>query len=739
MNLFENLNPKQYEAITHTDGPLLILAGAGSGKTRVLTTRMAYLLAEKGASPFNLFAVTFTNKAAGEMKERVEKIIGPAARDMVVSTFHSACLRILRRHAGEIGYSSDFTIYDDGDQQQLINQCLDELKINSKMFHPRAVAANINRAKNNCIFAKDFPTDGLDFFSERIALIYPLYQKKLLQNQAMDFGDLILNMVQLFEKAPHVLEHYQSRFTHLHVDEYQDTNRTQYRLLTLLAAKHRNLCVVGDDDQSIYKFRGAEIKNILDFQKDYPDAHIVRLEQNYRSTGRILAAASAVVAKNSQRMGKTLWTENPEGEPVCLFQGLTEKDEAAFVVDEIEKRKRDSDLRYQDIAIFYRTNAQSRVFEDELKRKRIPYVLIGGTKFYDRQEIKDTLAYLRLLLNPADSISLKRVINVPARGIGKTTFEKLEAVSNQREVSMWRVLSEMQLAKTGMPYDASLIPTGNISPATQNKLTGFASLIQSLKSDSLSMPLIDFIRHFYEKSGLWKALEDENTIEAQARLENLEEFVNVVSEYVLQTENPTLDGFLDQAALVSSIDETDKDADRLPMMTLHLAKGLEFPVVFMVGLEEGLFPHSRSLNSEEDIEEERRLCYVGMTRAREKLHISFVRERKLFGSSQFNIPSRFLEEIPSEYLEQRSVKPKSQFTFNPPVKKEIERDYSFDQRDEDEINPFRRGVKVKHPVFGVGTIQSTEGSSQEQKLTIAFANGQSKKLLTKYANLEILR
>lgn len=729
--MLSKLNPKQREAVEHTEGPLLILAGAGSGKTRVLTYRMAYLMAEKGIDPFRLLAVTFTNKAAFEMKTRVEKLLGLSiARDIWVMTFHSACLRILRRHKEDLGYSSDFTIYDDYDQLQVINQCLDELGLNPKMFHPKAVSYRINQAKHNAVTAEDYPSDGLDFFEEKVAKIYPLYQQKLRLNQAMDFGDLILNVLVLFRQRPAVLTYYQERFSYIHVDEYQDTNRCQYELIKLLSQSHRNLCVVGDDDQSIYRFRGAEIRNILDFQKDYPEAHVVRLEQNYRSTRHILKAASSVVAKNRDRMGKTLWTENTEGEKLTLFQGLTEKDEASFVVGEIIKER--AKRPYSEMVIFYRTHAQSRPFEDELRRNRIPYVIIGGMKFYERQEIKDILAYLKILVNPADALSLKRVINVPARGIGKTTFEKLEAEASSQKKSLWDVL-------TGLKTQG----LASLSGATVNKLLQFINLIQELSQKRKEIDLVDFMAHLYEATGYWKMLEEEQTIEAQGRMENLEEFVNVISEYARAVEAPTLEGFLDQASLASDADENTSE-DKLPLMTLHLAKGLEFPVVFMVGLEEGLFPHSRSLDTREDIEEERRLCYVGMTRAQEKLTLSFVRERRLFGSNQYNLPSRFLEEIPEDLLDRRGMSYKAYAQEAEEEDGGYTVDYSYDQSVSEvapsrrSLSPFRRGAKVRHPVFGVGTIRALEGEEEGAKLTIAFSNGQIKKILAKYANLEMM-
>ncbi len=733
--MLSQLNPIQREAVEHTEGPLLILAGAGSGKTRVLTCRMAHLIREKKVKPWNLFAVTFTNKAAQEMKMRVGKLLGSAVHEMWVSTFHSASLRILRSHAGEMGYKTDFTIYDDKEQLQLIHQCFEELKINPQSFNPKVVAHRINEAKHNGISTTDFERMNSDFFGERVALVYSLYQKKLNTNQAMDFGDLILNTVLLFKTKPAILSHYQNFFSHLHVDEYQDTNRSQYELIHLLGATHRNVCVVGDDDQSIYKFRGAEIKNILDFQKDYPEAHVVRLEQNYRSTQNILKAASTVVAKNSRRMGKTLWTDNAVGESLTLFQAEGEQQEAAFIVEKIIEHKK-AGTSYLNQAIFYRTNAQSRPFEDELRKRAIPYLIIGGTKFYDRLEIKDILAYLKLLVNPADSISLKRVINVPPRGIGKTTMEKLEAVAAQNQLSVWEILSTPDFLS-------------DFSAGTLSKLRQFTELIQTLDSERKQISLIDFMTTLFDKTGYWKMLKDEKTVEAESRLENLEEFVNVIEEHVRQNnENATLESFLDQAALISDLDKYEPDADRLPLMTFHLAKGLEFPVVYMVGMEEGLFPHSRSLASDDDLEEERRLCYVGMTRAMEKLTISFARRRRIFGTEQFHLPSRFLEEIPEELLDVVEP-PRSSFPrINDEYDSSSSIDDDYDQRSDEEKmsqkiqrsiqSAYARGARVRHPVFGMGIVRSCEGEKGNEKLTISFENGVLKKILVKYANLAVL-
>lgn len=734
--MLHQLNPQQLEAVEYTDGPLLILAGAGSGKTRVLTHRIAHLIAGKHLAPDRILAVTFTNKAADEMKTRVWKLLddGGSPR-MWVSTFHSACLRILRRHAPLLGYKNEFTIYDDTDQLRLIETCLGEFGSSFQTVSPRLFSSRINQAKNEAVVPAEFTASGQgDYLLEKISALYPLYQKKLLENQAMDFGDLLLNTLVLLREHPEVLRFYQHHFSHIHVDEYQDTNRCQYLLLNLLAEGHRNLCVVGDDDQSIYRFRGADIRNILDFQKDYPETKVVRLEQNYRSTGMILKAASGVVSHNRKRLGKTLWTSSPEGEKVTLFQGETERDEAQFVVSEISALRKD--LRLGEIAIFYRTHAQSRVLEDEFRKAKIPYAIFGGVEFYGREEIRDILAYLRLLVNPDDSISLKRVINVPRRGIGKTTLDRLESLANRFGKSLWQSL-EWVTGEQGFasPEAASLLNREGLK-----KLKPFVDLIRQLREKKGEMPLVKFLMHLYEATAYWKMWEEQKTAESQGRLENLEEFVNVVSDYAKEAEAPTLEGFLDQSSLMSGIDELKTAEEKVPMMTFHLAKGLEFPAVFMVGMEEGLFPHNRSLESEEEVEEERRLCYVGITRAQKKLHLSYVSQRSLFGSYQYNDPSRFLAEIPDSCLA----------TVNQTVTgRRLEAGLRIDRSEgqgswveEDQSaegsSPFRRGLRVRHPVFGVGEIRACELHTDGAKLTIAFTLGGVKKILSKYANLTIL-
>lgn len=720
--MLSQLNPKQREAVEHTDGPLLILAGAGSGKTRVLTHRIAHLIARKRISPDRILAVTFTNKAADEMKTRVWKLLddGGSPR-MWVSTFHSACLRILRGHAPLLGYKNEFTIYDDTDQLKLIESCIADLGPSFQTLSARLFASRINQAKNEAVVPSAFASAVAgDFLLEKAAALYPLYQKKLLENQAMDFGDLLLNTLILLQGRPEVLRHYRNFFSHIHVDEYQDTNRCQYLLLNLLAEGHRNLCVVGDDDQSIYRFRGADIRNILDFQKDYPEAKVVRLEQNYRSTGLILKAASGIVSYNRKRLGKTLWTENPEGGKLTLFHGESEKEEAQFVVSEIVCLRRE--CRLDECAIFYRTHAQSRILEDELRKAKIPYAIYGGVEFYGREEVKDILAYLRLLVNPDDSISLKRIINVPRRGIGRMTIDRFENEAARLGKSLWQTLETPSI----------------LSSESFKKLRPFVDLIRALRTRKGEMPLVEFLMHLYEATGTWKMWEEQKTIESEGRLENLEEFVNVVSEYAREAESPTLEGFLDQSSLMSGIDELKNAEEKVPMMTFHLAKGLEFPAVFMVGMEEGLFPHSRSLESEEEVEEERRLCYVGVTRAQKRLFLSLASQRSLFGSFQYNEPSRFLSEIPPSCL--TVVKPKGRrFWGDSQIdRSEAQTSWEEETQSRERESAFRRGLRVRHPVFGVGEIRACEPHSEGDKLTIAFATGGVKKILSKYANLTIL-
>lgn len=738
------LNTKQEEAVIHNEGPLLVLAGAGSGKTRVLTQRIMRLIQE-GVSPYRIFAVTFTNKAAKEMKDRVVRDLGPSTNDLWISTFHSSCLRILRRHAEAINYQKQFAIYDDTDQKTLIKKICAGMNLSETMFKPQLVQFHINQAKNSGHTPDEFPTHG-DFILGKVQEVYKAYQDELRRNQAMDFGDLILNALLLFRNHPEILSEYQNRFLYVMVDEYQDTNVTQYRLIRALSDKWKNVFVVGDDDQSIYKFRGAEIRNILDFQKDFPNAKIVRLEQNYRSTQNILNAANAVIRGNKKRMGKELWTENNNGDLISLYCGPTDRDEARFVADQIKALRDEFSLR--NMAIFYRVNAQSRSLEDELRKAGIPHKIYGGTRFYDRQEIKDTLAYLRVLVNPADSVSLKRVINVPARGLGKTTLDKLDEVATRQDVSFWEILDS--LCRGGFetrPYDIDALA---FNAGTISKLKSFVALIQKVKTALTEMPLDEFLPYLYEQTGYWNMLVQEKSIEAQGRQENLTEFVNVIDDYLHTAEEPSLEGFLDQVSLVSDLDGQTEDSDFVTLMTVHLAKGLEFDVVFVVGMEEGLFPHARSLDRPDELEEERRLCYVGMTRAKKKLFLNLATERRLFGTPQYNFPSRFLKEMPEDLLdaihhahEGMGGRPVYRQTArNPSFQSPIKRvaspgrsiDFSYSQDD----YPVQPGTRVRHAVFGDGKVEAYEGQSDNLKVTVRFQSGVQKKLIFKHAHLQVL-
>jgi DNA helicase-2/ATP-dependent DNA helicase PcrA len=642
-DLLAGLNEPQRAAVVHRDGPLLVLAGAGSGKTRVLTHRIAHLVQAGDVRPDQILAITFTNKAAGEMRERVERIVGGGrAQSMWLMTFHSACARILRAEALRLGYTSGFTIYDSADSQRLIRQCMEAHEVDAKRFPPRMIQSLISRAKNQLMNAASYEQKVDGIVDEVVAAVYKTYERRLRAMNAMDFDDLLLCCVELFETFPDVLDRYQKVFQHILVDEYQDTNAVQYRWVELLAREHRNLVVVGDDDQSIYGFRGADVRNILNFEQDFPDAAVVKLEQNYRSTERILEAANAVVSRNAGRKGKKLWTDSSGGEPIRIRQLTNEHEEARFVVGEI-LRLTEQGIANTDIAVFYRTNAQSRVLEEELVRYRLPYQVIGGARFYERAEIKDALAYLNLLVNPSDTVSLQRIINVPRRGIGKTTVDRLLAYAN--------TTGESALDLAGR---AEQVP--GLGGAALNSLARFSEIMRQLRDLAAGERHVgDLLQAVIEQSGYKDALEAEAQVDPQAltRLENLAEFVGLAREYDLNSvgdDEAGLEVFLQQVALFSDQDALKDESGAITLMTLHNAKGLEYPVVFMIGQEEGIFPHSRAVDGG-DIEEERRLCYVGITRARERLYMTHAAARKLFGEPQWNMPSRFLEEIPPEHTE----------------------------------------------------------------------------------------
>jgi len=677
--LLESLNPSQLEAVEHTEGPLLVLAGAGSGKTRVLTHRIAYLLERGLAAPDEVLAITFTNKAADEMKERVALLVGQEARRMWVSTFHSFCARLLRAHAERLGYRRGFTIYDQGDGVRLVKRCIVELGKDPKRFNPRSFQAQISDAKNRLLGPDDYLRHTEGYVAENVAEVYGLYQQRLYENNAMDFDDLIMQTVALFELFPEVRERYQERFRYIHVDEYQDTNHAQYRLVNILAARHRNLCVVGDDDQSVYSWRGADIRNILDFERDYPEARVVKLEQNYRSTQTILEAANAVVANNASRKAKRLWTAGEEGEPIRVFAAGDEYAEARFVVSEI-RRLLDGGARPSEVAVFYRTNAQSRALEDVLVREGIPYQVIGGLRFYERAEIKDAMAYLSVIANPADDVSLERIANVPKRGLGATSLGRLQEHARRTGSALYEALAEPEAA--------------GLSGRAARACGQLRELFEGWRVAAGEVGPAELVEAVISESGYRDELEAERTVEAEQRLDNLEELINAARAYEMADPEPSLEGFLQEQALYSEQDALDTGGGSVTLMTLHNAKGLEFPHVFIVGMEEGTFPHARSLD-EQNLEEERRLCYVGITRAMRSLTLSYARVRSSWGEREPRMPSRFLSEIPERFkaggpsgggwgLLARGRRRREEVA-PPPV-------------------PFRAGERVRHAKFGVGEV-----------------------------------
>ncbi|MCE5169397.1 DNA helicase PcrA [Paenibacillus profundus] len=639
----KRLNPEQRRAVEATEGPLLIMAGAGSGKTRVLTHRIAYLIATRKAAPWSILAITFTNKASREMQDRVAKLVGPEGQDIWVSTFHSMCVRILRRDIERIGYTSNFSILDSADQLSVIRGCMKELNFDTKKFEPRAVQAAISSAKNELVSPERLEQKIGDFFDGIVAKVYKLYQKRLKSNNSLDFDDLIMSTIHLFKEVPEVLDFYQKKFKYIHVDEYQDTNRAQYMLCRMLADQHHNICVVGDSDQSIYRWRGADITNILNFEEDYPKATTIFLEQNYRSTANILNAANEVIKQNTGRKPKKLWTDSGEGNKIKVYQADTEHDEGYFVTAEIKKNKM-TGTSYSNHAILYRTNAQSRVIEEILIKSEIPYQIVGGIKFYDRKEIKDLLGYLRLISNPNDDISLERIINVPKRGIGATTLAKLSDAASARGTSVMEVIANMDDL--------------DIAPKTKGTLREFRAMIDGLHHMVEYLSVTELTEKVLEMSEYKLELHRENTLESKARLENIEEFLSVTQEFEQRNDDKSLVSFLTDLALIADIDsvnDTDEEEeDAVILMTMHSAKGLEFPVVFIIGMEEGVFPHSRAFSDNEELEEERRLAYVGITRAEQQLFLTCARTRTLFGRTNANPPSRFLREVPEELMEDAS-------------------------------------------------------------------------------------
>ncbi len=707
MGLLDDLNPPQREAVTHAGGPLLILAGAGSGKTRALAYRIAYLLHHRGVPPARILAVTFTNKAANEMRNRVDGLVGGAiARAMWIGTFHHICSRILRRHGGRIGISRTFIIYDEDDQRSLIRQILKDLGLDDRRFPPALLLAMIDRAKNEAIDHIQYAERATGFYEEVAARVYRAYQGGLRQRNALDFDDLLLEVINLFRDVPEVHEEYQERFQHVLVDEYQDTNHAQYLIVRTLAEKHRNLCVVGDDDQSIYRWRGADIRNILEFERDYPDATIIKLEQNYRSTKTILAAAAGVIRHNPHRHEKLLWTANPDGEAATLYEAYDGHDEARFVADEIT-RLRDG-LKYRDTVVLYRTNAQSRLFEEQFLRRGIPYTIVGSVRFYERKEIRDLIAYVRLALNPADDASFERVINIPRRGIGDVSLERLRVSATAQGRSLLETLST--------PEGLDLLPK-----AAQRAASEFIDLIERLRDRAQRVRATDLLEQAIVETGYQAMLEAEGTDEAYGRLENLRELVTVAAEFEQTTGEESLEAFLQHLALVTDLDTWHEDVDRVTLMTLHSAKGLEFPVVFLAGLEEGLFPHARSMEEEGGLEEERRLCYVGMTRAKHRLYLSHARNRTIFGATMPAVPSRFLDEVPHELIATPQPAP-------PPTA-------VWPDEEEREIPTFVAGDHVRHAAFGEGKVLEVEGEGARAVVTVRFAQG-VKRLALGYAPLE---
>jgi DNA helicase-2/ATP-dependent DNA helicase PcrA len=723
--MLAQLNPTQREAVAATEGPVLVVAGAGSGKTRVLTFRIAHLIRDLGVKPDSILAITFTNKAADEMRSRVARLVGGNTRAMWISTFHSACVRILRREATRLGYRSGFSIYDEDDSLRLVTICVRDLDLDPKRFPPKAIKAAISQAKNELVDYEAFASGGDGFYHEQVSDVYRLYQQRMLEASAMDFDDLLMVTVELLGAFPEVLAHYQERFQYLLVDEYQDTNRAQYVLVRRLAEQHRNLCVVGDGDQSIYRWRGADIRNITDFEKDYPEARIVVLEQNYRSTQTILDAANSVIAHNPRRTPKRLWSDRGAGAPIVRFEGEDEHDEAGFIADEVE-RLTEEGFNLADAAVFYRTNAQSRVIEDVLVRRGIPYIVVGSVRFYERREIKDALAYLRAVVNPDDAVALKRVINEPKRGIGDTSIGHVDRFAQAEKITFGEALRR-----------ATQI--GPLTARAQRQILDFVGLIDllSIKADTAGIGgAIEAVLH---DTGYMAALEAERTIEALGRVENLRELLSVANEFESSNQGAVVNGqewddlsnlarlelFLETVSLQNETDELDQGAGAVTLMTLHNAKGLEFPAVFLAGMEDGVFPHMRTLGDPDELEEERRLCYVGITRAQDRLYLTSAWSRMLFGGTNYNPPSRFLKEIPDQLMEkaekrQRDHRSESSWAGRATVGAE-------------EIGP---GDRVRHDKWGLGTVREVIGTGDRAEAEVIFETEGKKRLLLAWAPLQ---
>ena len=765
--ILEGLNDKQYEAVVNTEGPCLVIAGAGSGKTKVLTHKIAYLIGEKDVKPWDIIAITFTNKAANEMKERIAGLVGDSAKDIWMGTFHSICVRILRRFIDRIGFDTSFIIFDTSDQRTLVKNCLKDLAIDDKMFTDRAVLSEISNAKNDMLEPSSYQAKAVgDFRKEKIAEVYELYQKRLKENNAIDFDDIINYAIKILVENPDILEYYSNKFKYVLVDEYQDTNKAQFTLITLFASKHGNITVVGDNDQGIYSFRGADITNILNFEKDFPGTKIIKLEQNYRCTGNILKAANSVIKNNETKYKKELWTENEQGNLPKVYSAENEYDEGSFIVEQINRLRREEYFKYSDFAILYRMNTQSRAIEDILRREDIPYKIVGGLKFYERKEIKDIISYLRLIQNPSDNLSLKRIINEPKRGIGKTSLDNIEALANQNEISMYEII------KNADQYGLNRVFVNSRE---------FISVMEELRAKKDDLVISELIKQTLNKTGYTKALEDENTIEAENRIENLEEFLTVAMEFEEESADNGLSEFLEGITLSSDIDNMEDTEDTVTLMTLHSAKGLEFPAVFLVGMEEGIFPGYKSISEPKDLEEERRLCYVGITRAKQYLFLTCSKQRTIFGSTSCNPVSRFLKEIPADLLDgyEEAIGDNSKednefgdskysWTYGsknagtiksyklekqePVMAAKTNNESGFLYRTAEsflnslkkpvgqdvDLSKYGEGVRVFHKKFGEGTIQSAEPEGDDLKVDIQFDKVGHKRLMAKFAKLEVI-
>ena len=735
MELYENLNPQQKEAVCHTDGPLLILAGAGSGKTRVLTHRIAYLIEEKGVNPWNIMAITFTNKAAEEMRERVDKIVGFGSESIWVTTFHSTCVRILRRYIDRLGFDHRFTIYDTDDQKTLVKDICKRLQLDPKLYRERSLLAQISHAKDQMMTPEEFEQRNQGDFQKRaVTEVYKEYQAQLRRNNALDFDDLIMMTVELFQKNPDVLESYQERFRYIMVDEYQDTNLAQFQFVSLLASKYQNLCVVGDDEQSIYKFRGANIENILGFERVFADTKVIRLEQNYRSTQNILEAANEVIRNNTERKSKTLWTENEEGEKIHFRHFQNGFEEAEYVVGEIAKKHREGQCRYSDCAVLYRTNAQSRLFEEKFLMANIPYKLVGGINFYARKEIKDLLSYLKTVDNARDDLAVRRIINIPKRGIGAATLAKVQDYANEQEISFYDALKEAdQIPKIGR---------------AAVKIQPFVTLIQTLRSEVPEFTIQELMNDIIERTGYVQELILEDTDESRSRIENIDELITKIATYEEEHTHPTLSGFLEEIALIADIDTVEPGQDHVLLMTLHSAKGLEFPQVYLTGMEDGIFPSYLTITADDpgELEEERRLCYVGITRAMKDLTLTCAQQRMIRGQTQYNKVSRFVREIPREIVDMGHEIQKKPAAERIPKSdtyaqmREAFRAKAFQPRQftvkKAEKLDYQVGDTVRHMKFGVGIVQAIVEGGKDYEVTVDFDRAGVKKMFASFAKLK---